>query len=402
MFRRLLCAATLFAALPGLPAIADTSATSQGSAIAGSNALAIDLYKKVAADPGNFVFSPTSISLAFAMAQQGAAGETAAEMARVLHSDGKTGFADWQKTLAALGKKSIQLDIANSLWGQKSYPFAPAYFAALQHDFAAKAESVDFPSSFDQVRKSVNAWVEKQTHDRIKDLLAPGTVTTDSRLILANAIYFKGNWAHQFKKEATHDVAFYSPVNTHPVKMMAIDDDFRYGTYGGVSILEMPYEKSDLAMDVVLPSAVNGLPEIEQKLDVATVDRWMKSLRGADKVEVMLPRWKGDKTVPLTDVMQDLGMKKAFSERDADFSKMLKPNAGPDNRLFISYAIHKAFILVDEKGSEAAAATAIVMNRAAAMEPPVVFHADHPFLYMIRDTKSGAILFMGRVTDPAK
>jgi serpin B len=399
MFRRLLCAATLFAALP---AFADTSASPEGSAIGGSNALAIDLYKKVAADPGNFVFSPTSISLAFAMAQQGAAGETAAEMARVLHSDGKTGFAEWQKALAALGKKSIQLDLANSLWGQKSYPFAPAYFAALQHDFAAKVEAVDFPKSFDQVRKNVNAWVEKQTHDRIKDLLAPGTVSDKTRLILANAIYFKGNWAHQFKKEATHDVPFHSPGETHPVKMMAINDDFRYGSSGEVSILEMPYEKSDLAMEIVLPNAVDGLPAIEKSLDVAMVDRWMKSLHGADKVDVQLPRWKGDKTVPLTEVMKQLGMKKAFSQDDADFSKMLKPDASRDDRLYISYAIHKAFILVDEKGSEAAAATAIVMNRAASVEMPTMFHADHPFLYMIRDTKSGAILFMGRVTDPAK
>ncbi len=399
MFRRLLIAATLFAAAP---ALADSAAPPPTSAIGGSNALAIDLYKKVARGPGNFVFSPTSISLAFAMAQQGAGGETAAEMARVLHSDGKTGFAEWQKALLALGKGPIQLDLANSLWGQKSYPFAPSYFAALQHDFGAKAEAVDFPTSFDKVRLAVNAWVEKKTHDRIKDLLAPRTVSARTRLILANAIYFKGNWAHQFKKEATQDVAFYSPGDTHPVKMMATNADFRYGNYGDVSVLEMPYEKSDLAMDVVLPHAVNGLPDLEQKLDAATVDRWMKSLHSAEDVDVQIPRWKGDKTVPLTDVMQDLGMKKAFSEEQADFSKMLTPNAGPDNRLYISYAIHKAFILVDEKGSEAAAATAIVLNRAAAVMQPTTFHADHPFLYMIRDTKSGAILFLGRVTDPAK
>ena len=373
----------------------------------GNNAFAFDLYRGLGSGSGNLVVSPASITTALAMAWGGARGETAAQMARVLRFEGRP-----EAVMQASGALAASLQdparpivfrIANRLFGEKSYRFEPAYLEATKAAFGAALEPVDFRKATEAARLLINGWVEEKTEKRIRDLVPQGGVDGETRLVLVNAIYFLGDWAEPFRKEATRPAPFFtSASNKKDVPTMHAVEGFRFAARDGLKALELPYKGGQMSMLVVLPDAVDGLAALETSLTPERLEAIVTSL-SATRVAVTLPRFEIDPaaSLPLGDVLQALGMKAAFSRDKADFTAMANP-PDPADRLFISEVFHKAFVRVDEKGTEAAAATAVVMARAAAaMARPAEFKADHPFLFFIRDNASGMILFMGRVADPS-
>jgi serpin B len=379
----------------------------QSAAVNGSNAFAIDLYGRLSAKPGNLFFSPESISTAFAMTYAGAHGQTETEMARVFHFT-----LPPERLHPAIGAllagmnaphQGYSLSVADALWAQKDENFLPAYLKLVQTNYGAGFHPVDFKSAPDSVRATINQWVEKQTNNKIQNLLGPGTVMPISRLILTNAIYFKAAWADQFSKNLTEKKDFHlSASHTIQAPTMYNSDGYYYFKGPSFQALLLPYEKDEISMLILLPDSVDGLPALERSLTAANLEKWSTALSYAHEVVVSLPSFKITQQFELSSTLEGLGMKSAFDPNSADFSGMTG-----DKSLVISAAIHKAYIDVDENGTEAAAATAVIMMPGAAAPmrnppPPINFTADHPFLFLIRDNASGAILFMGRVTDPTK
>jgi serpin B len=380
----------------------------QAEAVKGSNAFAVDLYSRLSAQPGNLFFSPESISTAFAMTYAGAHGQTATEMAQVFHFTLPPERLHPAMGALLAGMNAPQpgyaLRVADSLWAEKDASFLSAYLRLVQTDYAAGFHPVDFKSAPDNARTTINQWVEKQTNNKIQNLLGPGTVTSLSRLILTNAIYFKAAWADQFSKTATENKDFHlSASKTIQAPTMYNSGGYEYLKGPSFQGLVLPYEKGQISMLILLPDRVDGLPALERSLSASNLEKWMASLSYQHEVIVYLPRFKITQQFELSSTLKDLGMKSAFDGNSADFSGMTG-----DKSLAISAAIHKAYIDLDENGTEAAAATAVVMEMATAMPsrtpppPPIYFTADHPFLFLIRDNASGAILFMGRVIDPTK
>jgi serpin B len=406
----------------GPVAPADTSALATPT----SNAFAANLYAKLAAEKGNLFFSPFSIDVALAMTSAGARGKTYDEMAKVLdfplmtetehdpyrtrlHQNLGAFLKDLNAEKGADGKpRGYQLSVANALWGQKGEPFLPEFLKVLKDNYGAGLSDVDFRSDVEGARKTINTWVEKETKDKIKDLLKPGIL--DPRLtvlVLTNAIYFKGNWADQFKKEDTKDEPFHLAADQE-VKAPLMHRTGQYGYFEEEMIqgLKLPYAGNELSMVILMPKKVSwtfegkttdALSDLEKELTAAKLEAWTKKLR-TQKVIVTIPKFKTTAEFELSATLSAMGMKEAFTMA-ADFSGM---NGKKD--LFISAVVHKAFVDVNEEGTEAAAATAVIMGRGAAVAapPPAVFKADHPFLFLIRHEKSGAILFMGRIVDPTK
>lgn len=405
-----LVAYILLALLAGPGALAmpptQSSNADQAEAVKGSNAFAIDLYGQLRHQPGNLFFSPESISTAFAMAYAGARGETAAQMASVFH------FTLPQERLQpAMGAllsgmnaqhKSYELRVADALWAQRDENFLPTYLKLVEENYGAGFHRVDFKTAPEAARGDINRWVEQQTSDKIRNLIGPGVLNPMTRLVLTNAIYFKGDWRDPFAKAETKDEDFYLS-GSRAVKrpMMHRTGSYRYYDGGNFQELELSYAGGDLAMVVLLPKDRAGLPTLEQAFTAAAAAGWVDDLKPAPKVILTLPRFTMTQQFELSGVLEKMGMARAFSNA-ADFSGMTdKPE------LTISAAIHKAYIDVNEKGTEAAAATSVVMGAMAMRRPmpeppPIVFRADHPFLFLIRDTRSGSILFMGRVADPAE
>lgn len=373
----------------------------------GNNAFAVDLYGHVRARPGNLFFSPESISTAFAMAYAGARGETAAQMAQVFH------FTLPQDRLhPAMGAllagmnaqhQDYELRVADALWAEQDANFLPDYLKRMQDDYGAGLRRVDFQSSAEEVRGTINQWVAQQTNNRIENLIGPGVLTPSTRLVLTNAIYFKGTWENPFEKAETQDEDFYLS-GKQPVKtpLMHRTGGYLYYDGGTFQELELPYkggQGDELAMVVLLPKAKDGLPALEKRFTAAAAESWIGKLDYTGRVILTLPRFTMTQQFELSGTLAAMGMPQAFSGA-ADFSGMTGKR-----EFFISAAIHKAFIDVNEVGTEAAAATSIIMM-ATAMRvptpepPPIVFCADHPFLFLIRDARTGEILFLGRVEDP--
>ena len=380
----------------------------QAEAVKGSNAFAIDLYGQLGAKPGNLFFSPESICTAFGMAYAGADGQTATEMAHVFHFTlpPERLHPAFGALLAGMNAphQGYALSVADALWAEKDEKFLPAYLHLVQTNYGAGFHAVDFKSAPDSARATINQWVEKQTNDKIQNLLGPGTVTPLTRLILTNAIYFKAAWADQFSKDATGDKDFHLSVGkTIQAPTMRHARGYEYFKGPSFQALLMPYEKGEVSMLILLPDDIDGLPALERSLTAENLEKWIASLSYAHEVIVSLPRFKITQQFELSSTLEGLGLKAAFDPDAADFSAMTG-----DRSLVISAAIHKAYIDLDENGTEAAAATAVVMEMAMAAPPlappppPIIFTADHPFLFLIRDNASGAILFMGRVTDPTK
>lgn len=367
-----------------------------------NNAFAVDLYRQLRAHPGNLFFSPASISTALAMAYSGASGSTATEMASALHFTLPP--EELHPAMGALlarfnaPHQGYEFRVADALWVQQGGHFFPAFLNIIKTDYAAGLHTVDFVHASEPARDTINQWVAQQTANKIKDLLQPGVVNADTRLVLTNAIYFKGNWQDQFEETKTASEDFYLTA-AEPVKapLMHRTGSYAYFNAGAFQLLDLPYKGRDLSMIVLLPNAVDGLSSLEQSITAVSLGEWLDRTKPVTKVNLSLPRFKITREFDLDEALRALGMRQAFDRATADFSAI---NGKRD--LWIGAAVHKAFVDVNEEGTEAAAATGIGFRSMAMMRepPPVVFRADHPFLFLIRDNHSGSILFIGRVTDP--
>jgi serpin B len=385
--------------------------TDQQIIVEGNNKFALALYAKLQARQGNLFFSPYSISTALAMAYAGARGQTEQQMAKALHFPTTVkvngsevvpfrqrfhpAFAAIIKDLNARGQKDVyELTVANALWGQKGYGFLKEFLDTIKAHYDGQLNEVDFVTATETARKTINAWVEKETKNKIKNLIPRGALNSLTRLVLTNAIYFKGNWARQFKKDRTNDAPF-TLMNGDKVNvpMMNQTAEFKYMEAEDFQALELPYVDNELSMIVLLPKEYGGLSKFEKKLTPENVSNWLARLRKR-KVIVSIPKFKMTSQFGLVGVLKSMGMRDAFSQR-ADFSGM---NGKKD--LFISAVIHKAYVDVNEEGTEAAAATGIVVGITSVQPQPPVFRADHPFLFLIRDNNSGSILFIGRIMNP--
>ncbi len=380
--------------------------TPEQAALAESNnAFCVDLYGQLRGEPGNLFFSPASISTAFAMAYAGAHGTTAQEMATALHFTlpPEQLHPAMGALLAGLNAPhgGYELHVADALWAQQDEHFLPQFLNVTRTDYAAGLHTVDFAHGPAEARSTINRWVEQQTAEKIKDLLPASAVTSDTRLVLTNAIYFKSAWEDQFNKAFTQDEEFHLSTSASvKAPLMHRGGGYNFFDGGSFKALEIPYKNNELSMVVLLPDEVDGLKALEQSLTPANLHDWTGKFQFTRKVILTLPRFKITRGFELNDMLAALGMKQAFVRGKADFSGMTDDPAG----LWIGSAVHKAFIDVNEEGTEAAAATGISMRAGAALRepPPITFRVDHPFLFLIRENKSGNILFMGRVTDPTR
>jgi len=387
---------------PALPVAVDVPAEDIAAVVEGNNAFAFAFYTRLREDRANagknIFFSPYSISTALAMTYGGARGRTATQMARALR------FSLPQARLhPAMGalirdlnaperKEHYELAVANRLYGQQGYRFLPEFLKLTERSYGAPLEQVGFP---EPGRRMINAWVEEQTKEKIKNLIPKREMLAGAVLVLTNAIYFKGDWASQFKKAETRDAPFKLAGGKEvTVPLMRQTAEFGYDEHAELQVLELPYVGEELSMVILLPVSARVMARMERSLDAEQLAGWLGRLH-KQKVQVYLPRFKlAPPTINLVEKFRELGMTDAFGG-GADFSGM-----DGEGGLSISLILHKAYVDVNEEGTEAAAATAVVMTKGNGGGPPV-FRADRPFIFLIRDVKSGAILFMGRVMNPA-
>jgi serpin B len=304
-------------------------------------------------------------------------------------------YATLAANLTNSGKKSgCELHIANALWGQSGYPFLPDFLNLNQKYYGGSLYDVDFAGRTEAARNRINTWIEKQTQDKIKELLKRGTLTAQTRLVLTNAIYFKSNWQSPFDQKMTREEAFTISADRQVrVPMMHQAATFGYLDGGSFEALEMPYAGKELSMVVFLPKQADGLAEFEKSLTVVRLTQWLAQLKQG-QVAVALPKFQLTVDFELKPVLSAMGMPTAFTSA-ADFSGMTGSGG-----LSLSAVVHQAYVDVHEEGTEAAAATAVVVGRVSAPFPSRVFRADRPFVFAIRDARSNSILFLGRVTDP--
>ena len=375
--------------------------------VTGNNAFAWDLYQKLAQQEGNLFYSPYSISLALAMTYAGARDATEEQMARTMHytlpqDRLHPAFNNLDLTLAQRGQgakgkdgQGFRLNIANALWGQQGYQFLPGFLDLLAQNYGAGLRLLDFARAPEDSRVTINKWVSDQTENKIKDLIAPGAIVPATRLVLTNAIYFNAAWADQFKPEETQDGPFNLLDGSKvTVPMMHQTASFGYAEGDGYQAVELPYDKNELSMVILLPQA-GKFQTFESTLDASHAATLVQNLK-YKRVALTMPKFKFDSSFTLADALQALGMRDAFTYGPANFSGM-----DGTRDLFIGQVVHKAFVAVDEQGTEAAAATAVIMTAGAAMpEQPVAVTIDRPFVFLIRDIQTGAILFVGRVVNP--
>ncbi|MCJ7776782.1 MAG: serpin family protein [Sedimentisphaerales bacterium] len=369
----------------------------------GNSKFALALFAKLRETEGNLFFSPYSISTALAMTYAGASGETQAQMAKILNFPIDKGkfhsvFGTIVKDLNERGAKGgYELTVANALWGQKGFSFLKDFLELVKTNYDGQLNEVDFVEATESARKTINTWVEKKTNEKIKELIKPGVLDAMTRLVLTNAIYFKGNWATQFKEERTKNAPFTLPNGDKvEVPMMNQTEQFPYMETEDFQALELPYVDNELSMVIFLPKKNDGLNKFEQTLTLESLSYWLGVLQNRREVIVSIPKFKMTSEFSLASVLNSMGMTDAFEANAADFSGMTG-----NKDLFISAVIHKAYVDVNEQGTEAAAATGVTM-RLTSVGPSQtpLFQADHPFLFLIRDNKTGSILFIGRVMNP--
>lgn len=379
-------------------ACAQEHASTDPPIVRGNTAFALELYFKLKERKGNLCFSPYSISSALALTYAGAKGDTAREMSRVLHLPGAntthTAFATLNSKFEGIQKDGkVQLTVANSLWPQKGYPFLPEFLTLMKRDYGVTVTPVDYVSEPYAARKTINNWVEARTNGKIINVLQR-ELSKGTLLTLINAIYFKGSWAKRFDPTLTAESDFWlrSGVKTRALLMHQYTK-LPYAETDDVQILELPYQGQQLSMVIILPKAHKRLSGLENEFSPENLSNWLGLLQKTD-VRVYLPKFKmSPDSYDLIKPMQVLGMRKAFAS-EADFSGM---NGRRD--ISISNLLHKAFVEVNEEGTEAAAAT--VATFALTGRPRnVTFRADHPFLFAIRERSSGSLLFLGRVVEP--
>jgi len=384
---------------------ADLPISDEAETVKGNNAFAVELYGQLRSQPGNLFFSPESISTALAMTYAGARGQTATEMANVLHFTLPP--ERLHPAMAALLKDrnaahdGYQLKEADALWGQQSYTFLPEFLKLTSDNYGAGLNHVDFKNATEAARVTINQWVEQQTEQKIKDLIAPGVLDERTRLVMTVAIYFKADWETRFNKEQTKDKEFHvSAAKTITAPLMHRTGEYNYFDGQSFQALEIPYKNKDLSMIVFLPKDADGLAAFEASMTAANIERWSSKLKPASEVIVIMPKFETDATFPLNAMLKAMGMQQAFDCKTADFSGLAsKETIQRNGTLYLSAAIHTAYVEVNEEGTEAAAATATATNVPMGVILNV-FRADHPFVFLIRDNMTGAILFMGRLTNP--
>jgi len=371
-----------------------------------NNRFAFDLYKRHAFQKKNVFFSPYSLTTAMGMVADGARGATADEMRRVLHftvNDGerRVEAAVMIKDLNSDGSsetdpagKQYELKTANALWVKKDFAFEAAYLDLIKTVYSGYATALDFTADTENARITINDWVAAQTNNRIRDLVAPGVVSADTRLVLTNAVYFKGAWAEPFDKSATAKLPFFTGDTAVQADMMRKNADYLYMENEKVQMVALPYRGERLSMVLILPLE-NDLARLETELNPDMVLSWRAGM-ARESVDLAVPKFELATDLGLGRDLREMGMMSAFINGTADFSGMTGTRG-----LFISQVVHKAWVKVDEEGSEAAAASAVMMNLTGIPgQHPKVFHADHPFIVLIQDDVTGQILFMGRVSDP--
>jgi serpin B len=382
----------------------DTSQDDIQDLVENNNAFAFDLYQSLQAQDGNLIYSPYSISLALAMTYAGARGETDSQMGDVLHflpqDQLHPAFNALDLQLAERGKAPsdeetpLQLNIANAVWAEQTYPFLESFLDTLAVNYGAGIQLADFVNRYEAVREEINNWVSDQTEGKIKDLIPEGTLDADTRMALVNAIYFKADWLSPFEAESTQDAPFHLLDGSEiTVPMMNQDAFIPYALGDGWQAIELAYAGETAAMDMIVPDE-GRFEEIESSLDDETVTSILSSLEPTS-VTLGLPKFTFESEFALSDHLKSLGMTDAFDPGQADFSGM-----SDRSDLYITEALHKAFVAVDEKGTEAAAATAVIVGVTSAPLFDVTLIVDRPFVFVIRDLPTGQILFVGRVLNP--
>ena len=385
----------------------DVSAADVALLVEGNSAFAFELYQELKGKEGNLFYSPYSISLALAMTYAGARGETAQQMADTLQFMLKQARLhpafNWlnaelaRRGEVAKGKdgEGFRLNIVNAIWGQKDYEFLSAFLDVLAENYGAGLRILDFITETEKSRLTINDWVSNQTEGRIEDLIPPGAIDTLTCLVLTNAIYFNAAWENPFNEDMTADGTFYLLDGGQViVPMMKQTESFGYTEGEGYQAIELPYDGGELSMVILLPEAGN-FQTFEEGLQAQQVCDIISGLQPTE-VGLMMPQFEFDSEFSLKDTLAQMGMPVAFTG-GADFSGMTG-----NRELSISDVVHKAFVAVDEAGTEAAAATAVIMELTAVPEPPVEVTIDRPFIFLIRDIDTGAILFVGRVVNPVR
>jgi len=371
----------------------------------GDSAFAFDLYQALREDDGNLFYSPYSISLALAMTYAGARGETEEQMANTLHfilpqNQLHSAFNSLDLELGRRGQdakedgEGFRLHIVNAIWGQKDFEFLSEFLDLLAENYGAGLRILDFMKAPEQSRITINEWVSDQTEERIKDLIPQGLINTFTRLVLTNAIYFNAAWQHPFEENATNDGLFHLLDGGEvTVPMMRQAESFGYAEGDGYQVVELPYDGGELSMVILLPS-LGQFELFEESINAQRVDDIMKNLNTRE-VALTMPKFESESSFNLKEMLTAMGMPVAFTD-SADFSGMTGYRD-----LCIAEVVHKAFVSVDEAGTEAAAATAVVMRPTAMPVEPVEVTIDHPFIFLIRDIETGTILFVGRVVNPS-
>ena len=394
----LVAAFTLPGRLPAGPATPADSSNSEVNVM--STEFAVDLYHKLSKGGGNVFFSPWSIDLALTMTWAGARGTTADEMAKVLHLPGDPDVVAKLGQLTAKLKADaaaggFQFRSANALWNATRFPFVSEYLAQMENTLGVHLGELDFAADPTAARQTINAWIADQTHDKIKDLLGPGNITPETRLVLANAVFFKAAWEHSFEKDRTQNKAFFvSPDQKTSVPLMYQQRSFSYAEDSTVQVVDLPYRHHLLAMRIFLPTSRDGLDKLESDLSAQRMKALGDGMR-RQVLQVWLPRFKLENKYTLVETLSALGIKRAFNQ--ADFSGISTVEG-----LSISDVVHQAFVDTNEEGTEAAAATAVEMRGGIVLPESgsKIFRADHPFLFAIIHQPTGSILFMGRVSRP--
>lgn len=374
--------------------------------VGANNQFAFDLYSEYKSENGNIFFSPYSISTALTMTYEGAKGKTAEEMQAVLRipKDDEIRRSESEKIYNQINKDSedYRLSTANALWAQKDYQFLEEYINNVEKYYGGKTTNLDFIKETEKSRVTINDWVEDQTNDKIRNLIPKGAVDALTRLVLTNAIYFKGTWVLQFDENDTKDEDFKtSSGQTVKVPMMKLtgdDAEFNYAEADKVQVLELPYDGEDLSMLLILPEE-DDLRNLEKSINTKKLSEWRGVLE-KQRVDIYIPKFKFETKYFMAETLKEMGMSDAFVYGAADFSGM-----DGTRDLYIDNVIHQAFVEVNEEGTEAAAATAVVMmgwGGTGEIEKPVIpiFRADHPFIFIIQQKETGNILFMGRVSNP--
>ena len=412
----------IFPYQPDKPPVADdTGSTQQGiqEVVDANNKFAFDFYSELKLNRGedeNIFYSPYSISAALAMTYEGANGQTADEMKSVFHfPEDNTLRPNFAAIYNEINKKDKEYELrtGNALWVQQDYSFLEEYLTKIGNFYGGKAANLDFVKETEKSRKTINSFIEEQTNDKIKDLIPKGVLSALTRLVLTNAIYFKGTWEWEFDKSDTSEQDFkITPTNIVKTSIMYMDPDkarFNYSETENMQILELPYKGKEISMLVLLPKQGEeydfetdkvitfnySLEDIELSLE--KLNEYKSQMQETKLDAIYLPKFEFDTKYNLNENLKALGMPTAFDAGNADFSGM---NGNLD--LFISQVIHQAYVKVDEKGTEAAAATAVVMTLTSSATPSNIFRADHPFIFIIQERETGNILFIGRMSNPAE